>query len=172
MIKATENFIKNNINLINQNAWEELYNKISDGSKIIFTPAQVSDFTITILQCGINPLEYLDYIPSYYLCRVDETQKGKEIIKQFSIPNNIKEINAYAFKENWVLEKLTIPKSVDYINRDAFTDCENLKEIDYLGTIEDWGGVGEEPYTFYNIGTDIIHCTDGDYSISTGDRVL
>ena len=171
MMKVVKDFIKNNINLINNNSWEELYDKISDGSKWTFTPAQVSEFTLTMLQCGIDPLKYLDYIPSYYLCRVDETWNGKEFIKEFTIPNNIKNINAYAFKENWTLEKITIPKSVEAIDRDAFTDCENLKEIIYLGTVEDWGGVGEEPYTFYNIGTDIIHCTDGDYSISTGDRL-
>lgn len=172
MIKTTEKFIKNNTNLINNNDWEELYDKISDESKGMFTPAQVSEFTLTMLQCGIDPLKYLDYIPNYYLCRVDETWEGKEFTKEFIIPNNIKNINAYAFKENWILEKITIPKSIESIDRDAFTDCENLKEIIYLGTVEDWYNICEEAYTFYNIGTDIIYCTDGDYSISEGDRIL
>ena len=55
---------------------------------------------------------------------------------EFVVPSHIKAISKHAFY--WgSLEKITIPKSVVFIDHDAF-DGYSIKSVYYEGTIEDW----------------------------------
>lgn len=114
MDERVENFIKQNINLIQNQNWEEVYNKeFPDG------------FTETLLDCGINPLEQgLNYIPDYFLCEC-------ETIKNFTIPDNITSIGDSAFSSCDSLTSIVIPNSVTSIGRRAFYGCTSLIEIKY-----------------------------------------
>ena len=117
MSPEVEKFIKENISLIQNNKWEEIYNK-----KFPF------GFTETLLDCGVNPLKQgLNYIPKYFLYNCKN-------IKNFTIPDNVTKINYYAFGSCSSLTSITIPNSVTSIGNDVFSDCINLKEIRYLGT--------------------------------------
>lgn len=79
MNEQVKTFIEQNIDLIQQDEWEEIYAKsFPDG------------FTETLLDCGINPLEQgLDYVPDRFLY--------KSSIKELMISNTITEICEDAF---------------------------------------------------------------------------
>ncbi len=47
-------------------------------------------------------------------------------------------IGNYAFDQCTSLTSITIPNSVKTIGYDAFSSCSLLKEVNYLGTIEEW----------------------------------
>ena len=51
MKEKIKKFIEDNINLINQNKWEEVYSNARD------LYPHVGEFTEALLNCGINPLE-------------------------------------------------------------------------------------------------------------------
>ena len=78
-----------NIELIDNNDWEAVYNNLLEQ----FTGRRVGLFTEKILACGINPLDWLSYIPNYYLsCSTD--------ISEFKVPDNIVYIGEHAFENS------------------------------------------------------------------------
>lgn len=50
-------------------------------------------------------------------------------IKSYTIPDNVKIIDKYAFLDCKILESITIPNNVKYIAEYAFYGCGNLKSI-------------------------------------------
>lgn len=70
---------------------------------------------------NIDPLNYLDYVPDYFLC-------GSEI-KSITIPSHIKSIGHNAFCECSSLTSITIPDNVTSIGGSAFLKCSSLKNI-------------------------------------------
>ena len=80
----------------------------------------IRDFTELCLESGINPLDYMDYVPEYFLCYSN--------INSFDIPNNIASIGENAF-QSCKLNSITIPDSVIRIGKEAFMDCTNLNYI-------------------------------------------
>ena len=98
MTEEVKNFIEENIDLIEQNKWEEVYKKRFP-----------TGFTDALLEAQINPAELLGYIPKRYL------QDSR--ITQYSIPDNITNIGGAAFSDCENLTTINIPssvKSIDY----------------------------------------------------------
>ena len=129
------------------------------------------EITVILESAELDPLAYLDYIPSGYYC--DNAKKT------FIIPTNIKEINAYGFHYSG-LEQVEIPFNVIKIGEAAFSYCEDLKlvEIDnpdiqieydafdycdidkiiYAGSRSDWEGFEFSDRAKFHI----VDCSDGD----------
>ena len=121
MKEKIKKFIEDNINLINQNKWEEVYSNARD------LYPHVGEFTEALLNCGINPLEQgLNYMPIYFL--------ANSKIEQFIIPNHIPNISYCAFSWCKSLRNITIPNSVTSIEHQAFNGCHSLTDINYIGT--------------------------------------
>ena len=110
-------FIEQNIDLIDNDEWEKVYNKINLSRLSI---DRTGEFTDAMLEAGLDPLVRLDYIPSYYLINSD-------IEGEFYIPNHIKSIGDYAFRNCSSLTNIIIPDSVTSIDYGAFNDCSGLK---------------------------------------------
>ena len=70
---------------------------------------------------NIDPLNYLDYIPDYFLRQSE--------IKSIIIPSYIKSIRRDAFASCSSLTSVTIPDSVTSIGEAAFCDCSSLTSI-------------------------------------------
>ena len=105
-------FIEENINLIQRQKWEEIYEKEFP-----------TGLTETLLNCGINPLDQgLNYIPKYFL-------HNCKSIKEFTIPDSVKSIGYSAFSSCDSLTNITIPNSVTNIGNDVFYDCNSLQNI-------------------------------------------
>ena len=130
----------------------------------------IGEITRVLEAAGLDPLAYLDYIPAGYYC---ETSK-----KQYTIPRNIKEVNAYGFHYS-ELEEIEIPFNVTKIREAAFSYCEDLKlvEIDnpdiqieydafdfcdidkiiYAGSRSDWEGFEFSRLAKFHV----VECSDG-----------
>lgn len=75
-----------------------------------------------------------------------------------SIPNTVEYIDEYAFYGCYTLLSVTIPKSVITIDEGAFFSCDNLKDVYYQGSKEDWEkiSIGEN----YHLLNATIHCNN------------
>ena len=81
----------------------------------------IPKFTELMLSVGYNPLDYMDYVPSYFL--YDSS------IKEFTIPNHIARIGVAAFKGCINLTNITIPDKVTSILKYAFSGCSSLISV-------------------------------------------
>ena len=143
MNREVEKFIRENIDLIQGQKWEEIYQKnIPQG------------FTETLLECGVNPLaQGLSYMPEYFLYNSEikefiipnsVTSIGKGAfyyctsLTSIKIPNSVTSIGSYVFRNCSKLTSITMGNSVTSIGNYAFSSCDSLTEVNYLGTIDQW----------------------------------
>ena len=137
--------------------------------------ADVDTFTKILYNAGIDPLIHMDEIPEYFL--------AKQYLDNFTTPNNIRVVKAQAFL-NSTIEKITISNSVVIIENHAFSDCHNLKSVNfgtglkligedifiwcpmeriyvkYNGTMEQWKNI-EIIHPQTSLIRAKIHCKDG-----------
>lgn len=62
-------------------------------------------------------------------------------IQSFQFPNNVTIIEELTFFRCSSLETIVIPKSVKTISSNVFYSCENLKNVYYTGTEEEWNAI-------------------------------
>lgn len=120
-------FIKVHQDLVKESKFEELYEEFDNITDYISDTHYLTDIFI---EAGIDPLKYMDAVPTGYLYRTDLD------LKEINIPDNIKYIYKQAF-ENAKLRKVTIPKTVIKIGIAAFFDNPLLTEIIVRGTQAD-----------------------------------
>ena len=121
MTQGVKTFIEKNITLIEAEDFQTLY---KDAHTIIDVPV----FTQVLLEAGIDPLNSLTYIPKNYLCETN--------IKEFTVPSHITRIEASAFWNCEILNKVTLPEGLIFIDEDAFAECHNLWQINLPSTLE------------------------------------
>ena len=104
-----------------------IYDKLnsSTSSKVKY----IGLFTQLLYSIDINPLDYLEYIPDFFL--------DSASLVTIKIPNNIKSINNYAFYNCSELASITIPDSVINIGEGAFAGYNKLQNI-YITDIAAW----------------------------------
>ena len=140
---ALKEFVEKNIHLIEENRFKELY-IIAE----VEPDLEVYDLTKLLYHAEIDPLQYLDYIPSdfmsgtfgkqpevidlSYLPRIKHIE-GEAFaynngLKEIILPPNLETIGSAAFLASG-LKKIVIPKSVKAIGDAAFMDCKNLSEV-------------------------------------------
>ena len=151
MKDLTKVFIEQYIDLITENKFEELY--------LIAIKEQmaIEDLTNTLYKADIDPLKHMNYIPVKFLYESQESVNG------FVIPDGIDSIQQHAFYETDLTEIIipegvtsiysrafgscknllfvTLPHSIDFIDRAVFIGCHALAEIRYNGTIEEWNQI-------------------------------
>lgn len=121
MIPELKQFIEKNIDLISDNKFNDVYNKIKSYK---FTRL----FTEAMLEAEINPLNYMEAVPSRYLYASD--------IQHFDIPVGIIVINKYAFAGCSQVDEITIPEGVIQIGEGAFYDCTSLTSLYLPSTLK------------------------------------
>lgn len=84
--------------------------------------------------------------------------------KGFAIPTDgsVSQIGAHVFSGNDGITSIYIPASIVSIGKDAFYYCSNLKDMYYGGTKDAWYKIHGFDHWDYQLGTNIVHCTDGD----------
>lgn len=95
---------------------------------------------------------------NYKSATIPEEYKGKKVIalrgntfsnmyflEKVTLPDTIKEIRGQAFKYDWKLTGVNIPKNLEYLGGGAFYNCISLKKISLPDTLTYMGGE-----TFYN----------------------
>lgn len=110
-----KNFIIKNKDLINNFQVEDVFNNLIHRSAIRDTNGAFSYICNSWIKLGLNPLEKLDHVPSYYTRHIS----ASEII----VPSNIKSIDFAAFN-NAELDTLIIDAGVKHIASHAFHNCD------------------------------------------------
>lgn len=111
-----KHYLTMSISLIDACNFEELYDA-SEAHSICHR-----DISDALLEAGINPLEYMDYVPYGFL------RGSRRSNKDFIIPDNITAIEGYAFAGTDI-EVIRIPEGVTEILQGAFSNCPNLHKI-------------------------------------------
>lgn len=120
MDSIVKKYIEDNIKLIEDNDWNSFYANIPYRYDIAYNlTGKVSS---VLLEADINPLEYMEDIPTYYLR--DST------VNNLNIPYNIKTIGYASFYmcKN-IKGKLVIPGHIIKIGVDAFAYCTGLTDV-------------------------------------------
>ena len=142
--------IEFNIDLIEQNDFEELFNKcVSFKTK--------NELVEVLLQCKIDFLSHLYQIDEFMFmnCTADK----------IVIPNNIIKIGNGAFFNCENLIQVVIPSSVKVVGYRAFNKCHKLYQVIYEGTKEELGYIELYQITFEETKVKVIHCSDGDVNV-------
>ena len=78
---------------------------------------------------------------------------------------DVKVIGESAFEGLSSLTSITIPKSVQTIEDNAFKNCQNLSKVEYKGSLDDWRNIIKSTTSFDNVNTNIVECHDGEIHI-------
>ena len=123
------NWIHKHLDLIDENKWTEVYEYLNRG---IITHNQVTE---SFYEAGIDPLDYLDYIPEDYL-------SNNPNVTEIEIPDHINSINDSAFYGCLRVTDIELPKSVVSIGDYALAGMDNLKSIYIPGKLDYLSALG------------------------------
>lgn len=146
-----EDFISDNIELIDDNKWDEVYlAALYIANKVKWSAGQLTDMLLAV---GIDPLtsnSTTNNIPPLYLQR--------SVLEELIIPENISTIGYGAFL-GANLRKIVIPTSVIRISQNAFMALPISCQIIYKGTIAEFDRIKiDYPGQF---GGKVVNCSDG-----------
>ena len=113
-------FIENNIFFLDNDLFGQFY-ELADQDLI---PVSVSELTECLYECGITPLERLNFIPKHFLC-------GSNVGGLDFIPSHITKIGSRAFDSCVNLQRIDLRHltRLQYIDEGAFYNCN---ECEYL----------------------------------------
>lgn len=155
MTKEIADFIKANQQLIEVGDFRKLYENTFTWFIKFGRYASISEITELFEAAGIDPLYYMNDIPTGY--HFEST-----LPKTYSI-GNIDTIGSYAFAYTTGIDTLDI-SSVRYIGEFAFYGDRYLSDIYYNGTKEAVRKVWTEAMDGLGLNY-TIHCTDGDLEL-------
>ena len=157
MVTALKKFIEENIDLIEQKNWRDLYDLAS-----VHIPFQIGNLTTNLMYAGINPLDDLEVVlPEMF---------SDSMLQKIELPVQISVIKRQAFKNCYELREVTLPTALIRIDNEAFANCYELHTIKYQGTMKhlkmsfpDWEHFSD---LFEDCATAFIDCADGDVELS------
>lgn len=86
---------------------------------------------------------------------------GCHSLESITIPEGVTSIDDWAFGCCSNLTRITISSSVTSLGVAAFYNCDRLNTICYKGTVEEWKQINIAPWSFDNVLTSFVICTDG-----------
>lgn len=173
MDKEVKHLIEDNIDLIENERFEYLYDKMKMRSLGL-----IGKFTETLLNAGIDPANYLKELPRGYLADtsiqhydVPETinRLGRYAfancteLTSISLPDRLTFIGISAFMSCYNLSDIVLPESLIEIESQAFYGCKHLKTIKYLGTVAQWESIQKGAVVFTR--TETVQCRDGNIDL-------
>lgn len=166
MTKSIEQFIENNIDLIDNNNYTELYIRCWD-----FDRGKLSE---VLYACGIDPIKYMTKIPNGFAFEANitnitipdsVTSIGSSTfgwctsLTDVTIGNGVTCIGDSAFAGCSSLTNVTIGSGVESIGKEAFCECGNI-QIAYSGTKEQWKRLVASNNIFGSTSY-VCNCSDG-----------
>ena len=142
--EGLKDFIEDNISLIENGDFKELYKKAYS----MISQFNVGDLTHVLYSIGIDPLEDLTYIPAAFFEPCDA-------LIEVEIPTHIEQIDESAFYDCNNIESITVPKNVIELGSWSLAGCDNLRKIIILGDLKriDRLAFGQLPKL------EVIYCT-------------
>ena len=146
MNEAAKDFIKDNIDLIDNNDWKKVL------SSLVFMNSNVRNEIVDVfLKSGVNFLEGVERIPTraFSSCRCIEKLELPDTIqdvgsraffncdnlRSIKLPNNIETIHSGTFRMCKSLQNIIIPEGIKVIGIAAFADCDKLTSITIPNTV-------------------------------------
>lgn len=120
-----KNFIEDNISLIENKDFKELYKKAYSINSVF----NVGDLTHVLYSIGIDPLEDLTYIPASFF-------ESCDALFEVDIPLHIERIDESAFYDCNNIYSITIPKNVTELGSWSIAGCEELRKIVILSDVK------------------------------------
>jgi hypothetical protein len=135
---------------IDNNEWSKLYTATKWEGHF----NQIGQFTEALLDCGIDPLLNLTYIPGFYLLGCTHPH---EIV----VPETITAIHTFAFYNAGYLKRIYLPNTITRIARESFKNASaqlnGELEIIYDGTVAEWHSINIDSYAglpiYYKVKT-------------------
>ena len=124
-----KDFIENNISLIENADFKELYKKAYTIAYSMNGGFSVGDLTHVLYSIGIDPLEELTYIPAAFF-------ESCDALVEVDIPVHIEHIDESAFYDCNNIYSITIPKNVIELASWSLAGCEELRKIVILSDVE------------------------------------
>ena len=149
----TFEFIERNIELVDENRFEELYDLAAEQCIEL---TDVGCITNILTDAGIDPLATLTTIPAGYLYACEDVTsftipphiKAIEVcafsdtsIEELIVPEGVTRIGEGAFNWNPKLKKIVLPSTLKELGTDCFEGCENLHKIHFNGTVRQWRSI-------------------------------
>lgn len=150
MEKLTQEFIEKHIDLIDENKWDIFVDELFDAADV---SSNISDVYRMLEEANIDIIEYLNFIPDYYLYNNYDR-------KELYISEYARRIGASAYENNSLLETIHIPKTVHTFHYRCFADCPNLKDIYIDRPYDELTDLNINYYWLQNSGNPKIHFTD------------
>ena len=133
-----KNFIQDHAEEIDNNDFSSIYNSIDEDFALNFY--EVGELTKLFLLSGINPLDYMKWVPSNFLRSVKDIGQGtfqqcynlKNVIFETT---NIFKLVPHLFENCSSLTNIKLPDNLTGIGYACFADCKNLAIIDLPSTI-------------------------------------
>ena len=170
-----KNFIEQNIELIENKNFLELYHKAAKRFNIIQSP--IGELTSVLYEAGIDPLEGQTFVPPFFFYQ-------SNTVDSFIVPSSCKQlssfsfdcssvtqllfeegcetIESYALSECSKLHHIILPKTLKLISKNAFRENISLNTIHYKGKKLDWMIIEKEPDWYYNCPQlHQVTCIDG-----------
>lgn len=157
-------YIEQNIDLIEDNRWEELFENAPDGIGGVLYEAKI-DFMN-------NMIKIPDWL--FYNSKIEDIIIPDTVTKigdyafslcsdltSITIPDSVTCIGNYAFSGCSSLESIKLPDSVDRISEGAFYDCKMLKSVNFNGTIAQWREIMRSQDAFIATSVRKVICSDG-----------
>lgn len=131
MDKFVIDFIDTYQEEIDDNNWDPLYKAHLWGDHFDL----IGEFTEALLDCDIDPLQDLDYVPAFYLF-------GSTHPHTIHVPESVTTIHAFSFCNAGYLEKIYLPRTLRSIGGESFNNCSTMLndtlEIVFDGTVAEW----------------------------------
>ena len=122
---SLKDFIEDNISLIEDKDFKELYKKAYSMNNQF----NVGDLTHVLYSIGIDPLEELTYIPAAFF-------ESCDALFEVDIPVHIEHIDESAIYDCNNIYSITIPKNVTELGSWSLGGCEELRKIIILGDLK------------------------------------
>lgn len=146
-------------------------NLYADGGKTFYRYAGNKQDTSLVIPNGVTKIADSACADSFILESITIPEGVQTIgrnaflacnnLKSLVIPESVKVIGEAAFALSYQLESISLPAGLEKINSYTFNGCENLSEVTYAGTVEQWNGL-EKGYHWNSQCpfTEVI-CSDG-----------
>lgn len=147
LTEELKNFVEQNIQLIEEYRFNELYNKC-------YPYTMCTDLTNLLMSISLQPVLYFRKdIPKYAYLR-------NEAITRITIPEGITHIDLGAFYQCENLTEVTLPQSLENIGLRSFSNCPFLDTVYYEGTSEQWKLISNSLNPFLETKVTQIRCKD------------
>lgn len=164
MTQQQKQYIEQNIDLIENEDWDEFFQNAPDGIGGVLYEAGI-EFTNNMIKIP----DWLFYnskiediiIPNSVTKIGDYSFAGCTCLTSVTIPDSVISIGSYAFSSCSSLESIKLPDSVTRISEGAFYDCKILKSVNFNGTIAEWREIGLSQDAFIATSVRKVICSDG-----------